>query len=96
MFAAEHIQYSQTNNFSKIVNDYLSQSPDLRPFYNVLPDLNGIKEVIRQRQSGKDIDRITLMQVLNDQYRSVSATDDVRSNIAALSESNSFTIVTAH
>jgi bacillithiol biosynthesis cysteine-adding enzyme BshC len=96
MFAAEHIQYSHTNSFSKIVNDYLSQSPDLRPFYNELPDLNGIKEVIRQRQLGKDIDRITLMQVLNDQYRSVSATDAVRVNIAALSESNSFTIVTAH
>src|SRR5689334_6080535 len=96
MFAAEHIPYIQTNSFSKIVIDYLGQSPDLRPFYNVLPDLHGIKEVISHREAQNNTDRTTLVQVLKDQYQSVQLSDTVRANIDALLSPNTFTVVTAH
>src|SRR3954469_21285078 len=96
MFAAEHIPYSQTNSFSRIVTDYLDQSPDLRPFYNVFPDLNGIKDVIRQKEAQNKTDRATIVQVLHDQYKTVTPVTSVQANIDALLDPKTFTIVTAH
>ncbi|MBO9684836.1 MAG: bacillithiol biosynthesis cysteine-adding enzyme BshC, partial [Flavisolibacter sp.] len=91
----EHLPYDQTNAFSKIALDYLSGSEDLRPFYSLPPTVKGIEETI-QRKKQQAVNRRKLVEVLQDQYQSVSATDEVKKNIESLLSENTFTVCTAH
>jgi hypothetical protein len=47
---ANYLPYESTGYFSKIVSDYLSQSPQLQPFYEHTPDLKGIQDAISIRK----------------------------------------------
>jgi bacillithiol biosynthesis cysteine-adding enzyme BshC len=95
MFLTEHLPYNQTNAFSKIALDYLSGSEDLRPFYSLSPTVKGIEETI-QRKKQQPVNRQKLVEVLQDQYQSVSSTDEVKKNIESLLSENTFTVCTAH
>ncbi len=89
------LPYKQTGYFSKIVTDYLDQSVNLRPFYLHLPNLEGIKNAIKARQSFVT-DRRLLVEVLKAQYASLLPSKEVNSNIELLLKDNCFTITTAH
>ena len=95
MFLTEHFPYNQTNAFSKIVVDYLSGSQNLRPFYSALPTVQGIKETIDRKKS-QAVNRKLLVDVLQQQYENVSATEAVQTNIELLLSENTFTVCTAH
>ncbi|MGZ3925003.1 MAG: bacillithiol biosynthesis protein BshC, partial [Flavisolibacter sp.] len=95
MFVSEHLSYSQTNSFSKIVSDYLNRSEDLKPFYSSPPDIEGVKETI-ERKKQQPVNRQMLVEVLNKQYESVRSSDAVKNNIQALSSGSTFTVCTAH
>ncbi|RYZ23835.1 MAG: bacillithiol biosynthesis BshC, partial [Chitinophagaceae bacterium] len=95
MFSAKQIPYNQTASFSKIVTDYLSGADTLRPFYNQSPNIDGIRAVLEKRKN-ITTNRSLLVDVLNEQYRSVEASDGVQQNIESLLHSNTFTICTAH
>ena len=95
MFAATHIPYNQTNSFSKIVTDYLSQAPSLRPFYDQLPSLEGLVQKLEERKANA-VDRATLVEVLKEQYMAITATSEVIKNIEQLAEPTTFTVCTAH
>lgn len=95
MFLTEHFPYNQTNAFSKIVADYLSGSENLKPFYSSLPTLKGIEETI-ERKKQQPVDRKMLVDVLKEQYRTVSTTDAVKKNMELLLSENTFTVCTAH
>ena len=95
MFLTEHLPYSQTNAFSKIALDYLSGSEDLRPFYASSPTVAGIKETIKRKKS-QPVNRKVLVDVLQDQYQSVQATEAVKKNLQLLLDENTFTVCTAH
>lgn len=89
------LSYESTGYFSSIVTDYLAGASALRPFYAHQPDLEGIKNAIASRQKF-DTPRHILVESLEEQYRSVTMNGLVRSNIAALANETTFTIVTAH
>lgn len=89
------LPYSNTGYFSKVVIDYLQQSPDLRPFYEHLPDMGGIKSAISNRQQFIQ-ERKLLVEGLQEQYKTVSAADKVQLNIQSLLQENTFTVTTAH
>lgn len=89
------LPYSNTGYFSKVVIDYLQQSPDLRPFYEHLPDMGGIKSAISNRQQFIQ-ERKLLVEGLQEQYKTVSAADNVQLNIQSLLQENTFTVTTAH
>ncbi|HEY6955424.1 MAG TPA: bacillithiol biosynthesis BshC, partial [Flavisolibacter sp.] len=95
MFVSEHLSYSQTNSFSKIVSDYLNRSEDLKPFYSSLPGIEGVKETI-ERKKRQPVNRKMLVEVLKKQYESVPLTDAARNNIESLLSDTTFTVCTAH
>ncbi|MGZ3840026.1 MAG: bacillithiol biosynthesis cysteine-adding enzyme BshC [Flavisolibacter sp.] len=95
MFAAQRISYQQTNAFTKIVLEYLHGSDQLQPFYAEAPTLEGIKATLRKKQA-QPVDRIKLVETLQQQYQSLEASGAVRSNIEKLLSEKTFTITTAH
>ncbi len=92
---AEFISYHQTNSFSKIVTDYLSQNNSLQNFYQHPLNLQGIQDAILARKVF-NTNRDLLVDQLEQQYLSVDVSDKVKHNIDALKSENTFTICTAH
>src|SRR5215211_4614894 len=95
MFAAQRILYNQTNTFTKIVLDYLKAKPELKPFYDEMPTVEGFKGVLRKKQL-QPVDRTLLTNVLQHQYQAVDVGEAVKKNIELLQSTNTFTITTAH
>lgn len=89
------LPYNSTGYFSKVVTDYLQQSPELRPFYEHLPDIEGIRAAIGQRQQFIQ-ERKLLVEGLQEQYKTVAPSDKVQLNIQSLLQDNTFTVTTAH
>lgn len=89
------LPYVATGYFSKIVTDYLQQSPSIRPFYQHEPTLQGIQEVIRHRQQLPQ-HRELLVAALKQQYAGLPTHEAVNRNIDLLANDNTFTITTAH
>ena len=92
---ANYLPYQHTGYFSKIVSDYLSQSPVLQPFYQHTPDLEGLKASIVARQSF-DTPRHLLVEVLEKQYEGMEVSKKLSANIQLLKDTQTFTITTAH
>jgi bacillithiol biosynthesis cysteine-adding enzyme BshC len=93
--STNYLSYESTGYFSKIVSDYLSQSPNLQPFYQHIPDLAGIKNAIAARKNF-NTPRKLLVDVLIDQYKGLSNTEKATAQISLLANENTFTVTTAH
>lgn len=89
------LAYAQTGHFSKIITDYIAQSPQLAPFYVHPVSLDGIRKAINERQFSA-VKRALLKAELEKQYASIQTTDLVKNNINLLSGDSTFTITTAH
>ncbi|NCT95326.1 MAG: bacillithiol biosynthesis cysteine-adding enzyme BshC [Chitinophagaceae bacterium] len=89
------LPYERTGYFSRIVTDYLQRSANLQNFYLHQPDLAGIRNAITARQAFPT-PRPVLVAALQEQYAGLSMTDQVQDNIRALSDEQTFTVVTAH
>ena len=87
--------YRQVNAFSNIVLDYIDRADTLQPFYSFSPSLAGIQQQIEQRKNYVT-DRSTLVNVLNEQYKTISSNKKVLNNINKLAEEDCFTVTTAH
>jgi bacillithiol biosynthesis cysteine-adding enzyme BshC len=92
---ANYLPYESTGYFSKIVSDYLSQSPLLQPFYQHHPTLDGLKDAIAARKKF-NTPRALLVEVLTQQYSGITISDKVKQNISLLADENTFTVTTAH
>ena len=93
--AANYLSYESTGYFSKIVSDYLSQSPKLQPFYRHAPNLAGIKDAITARRAFAT-PRKLLVEVLTEQYNGLPLAKKVKQHIASLASDTTFTVTTAH
>ena len=93
--STNYLSYESTGYFSRIVSDYIAQSPNLQPFYQHSPDLAGIKKAIAARKTF-DTPRKLLVAVLKDQYKGLNNTDKVVAQIDLLEKENTFTVTTAH
>jgi bacillithiol synthase len=89
------LSYDSTGYFSKIVSDYLSGADTLRPFYQHLPNIDGIKDAIVARKQFAT-PRTVLVDQLNKQYQGLALSAKTQNNIASLLAENTFTITTAH
>lgn len=94
-FQSQYLPYSQTGKFSKIVLDYIEQAPELKEFYEHPVNLEGIKSAISQRK-GFNTNRQLLVEQFKIQYQDLNDSDEVKANIHALLNENTFTICTAH
>ena len=94
-FQSTYLPYSETNSFTKIVLDYVKGANELKEFYSHSVSLEGIKASIAQRKN-IDTNRQLLVEQLHAQYENINSTDLVKANINKLSQTNTFTICTAH
>ena len=92
---AVRLAFSDTGYFSKIVNDYMLEKEDLKPFYANYASSEGIAHAIKARKQFSQ-ERTLLVEQLKLQYAGIELTKEVESNINKLSSENSFTITTAH
>ena len=90
-----HLPYGDTGYFSPIVIDYINGADKLKPFFCHPVSLEGISNAIHERKKSP-VNRILLVSELTKQYAGISITENVRDNISALSEENTFTVCTAH
>lgn len=91
----QRLHYRQTGAFSKLVLDYLDDSPELRAFYTHRPDMDGIKKATADRK-GFSTNRKVLVDYLKKQYEAVPVSDEVKKNLELLLKENTFTVTTAH
>ncbi|OYY18445.1 MAG: bacillithiol biosynthesis cysteine-adding enzyme BshC, partial [Sphingobacteriia bacterium 35-40-8] len=89
------LSYHSTGYFSKIVSDYLSGADTLRPFYQHLPNLDGIKDAITARKQFAT-PRTQLVEQLKEQYAGLALSTKTSQHLEALLADNTFTITTAH
>ena len=89
------ISYKDTELFSKLIIDYLSENEKLSSFVNHFPSLQNFeKQIEEQKKSRKN--RTLLVDVLRNQYSNLSLSDKVENNIDLLKSENTFTITTGH
>ncbi len=92
---ANYLPYESTGYFSRIVTDYLSQSPGLQPFYLHSPNIAGISSAISARKQFAT-PRKLLVDVLEKQYDGIEVSQKTKANIRSLADENTFTVTTAH
>ena len=74
---------------------YTNELAALRPFYKYPVSIEAFEQVIADK-SKANINRNTLVTVLQEQYADLDMTDKVNQNIQALVNQNTFTLITAH
>jgi len=91
------ISYPETNYFTPLILDYLSEKKELREFYNRLPNIENFEAQIDEKKKSYDHSiRKDLIEVLNDQYSKLEISESTRVNIDTLESENTFTVVTGH
>ncbi|MCF6307952.1 MAG: bacillithiol biosynthesis cysteine-adding enzyme BshC [Flavobacteriaceae bacterium] len=100
------IPYTETNYFSKLVGDYLAEKPELQSFYHRFPKLENFEGQLEEKQKSlrSDINRnrsatntrLTLVNVLNNQYQNLAVSEATQNNINSLTKETTFTITTGH
>ncbi len=95
--SVHRISLDQTKVVNDIVWDYLNEEKKLAPFYKFPPRFESFSDAIPEIASSFDEERRkVLVEVLNEQYRSVSAAKEVEENITALKKDTTFTVTTGH
>jgi bacillithiol biosynthesis cysteine-adding enzyme BshC len=93
--STQYLPYESTGFFSKIVQDYLQQEENIRPFYLHEVNLTGVRTAIDARDR-HPVNRAVLVKQLNNQYKDIPTSALVQHNIEALLLPNTYTITTAH
>lgn len=94
------VTFAETQQFSSLIDKYLSGDPGLKPFYNFLPEISSFKEIIEERHKVA-LNRKLLAASLISQYGSIfentdEATQKVQASISSLEDANTFTVTTGH
>ncbi|MBC7422336.1 MAG: bacillithiol biosynthesis BshC, partial [Ferruginibacter sp.] len=92
---AQFIAYSKTGYISKMVTDYIGNEETLQPFFAHPVSIEGIKAAIQNRKS-YFTDRALLVEILKKEYQNIELTTKQKTHLAQLSDTNTFTICTAH
>lgn len=93
----ECISYRKTGFFANLINDYLDDSKQLRPFYNRFPKVASFGPQIEEKKTSfPDHHRQVLHEVLVSQYEGFQISTSTAENITALKQSSAYTVVTGH
>ena len=91
------IPYRDTNNFSKLICDYLDEASQLGDFYNRFPKIENFEAQISEKQQHYSSEnRQVLVNSLKAQYENVDTSALTESHIQLLLKENTFTITTGH
>ena len=92
-----HIPFQKTGFFSKTMSDYLEKKESIQQFYHNFPDLAGFAKQIDEKKSSFPSDsRTVLVDVLQELYKNVDASESTLENIKSLQSQDTFTITTGH
>jgi bacillithiol biosynthesis cysteine-adding enzyme BshC len=91
----EKLPLTETQQFDPVFLDYLAGESKLKPFYHRPPHLESFAEQLAEKQLSAE-QRATLVEVLQQQYRSLETTSAVSENIKALADEKTFTVTTGH
>ncbi len=94
------VAFAETNQFSSLIDDYLSGKPALKPFYNFSSEIDAYEKVIESRRNFS-CNRKQLAESLLSQYEFLNGNTDegslrVLSSIGLLENENTFTVTTGH
>ena len=81
--------------FSSIFLDYIFKKESLKDFYLHQAQIESFEEVLNIKRFSSET-RLILQNVLQDQYQGLEISAKVSENIQLLSQSNTFTVTTAH
>ncbi|WP_300434533.1 bacillithiol biosynthesis cysteine-adding enzyme BshC [Christiangramia sp.] len=91
------ISYPETNYFTPLILDYLSEKKELREFYNRFPKIENFGDHIAEKKKSYDHSiRKDLLDVLQHQYSKLAVSEKTKNNIESLASENTFTVVTGH
>ena len=90
-----YLNYAETGFFSRLVTDYLSNKPEIKPFYGYAPTAEGLSAAIDERNK-YPVNRGVLVSALKRQYQDLTAFPAATGNIERLLGENTFTVCTAH
>eukprot|EP01041_Mallomonas_annulata_P032401 gene32401-54876_t len=93
--STQYLPYEKTGYFSKIVQDYLQQHENLKPFYLHDTNINGVQAAMNVRDL-HPVNRKVLVEELAEQYQGIAITTQVQQHIQDLLLPNAYTITTAH
>jgi bacillithiol synthase len=94
-YSCSHLPYQSTGYFSNLVTHYLQQTQQLQQFYQHSPNIDGIKNAIKNKALQK-INRPILVQYFNEVYNTQNSSIQQKQHIELLKQENCFTITTAH
>lgn len=92
---ATNLSFQQTNLFSNLILDYVSQQDMVREFYHYSPTYDVIEKIIEDKKQ-ESIDRDLLKETVQRQYEGFTISPMLLDNIRSLQSENTFCIVTAH
>ena len=92
----EKISFAETQRFSRIFLDYVSQKEELKQFYGYYPYKENFRKQIDLKSKFSKNNRIILEKVLLSQYSGVKTSANVQHNIRSLTNENTFTVTTGH
>lgn len=96
MLTAEFVSFEKSKALNRLLNDYLQQKPELRPYYEEYPSVEGFKNLL-QKNPYQNFDRAHLVSTLTQQAQSVNnTTNESLSQIQALAATNTYTLTTGH
>ena len=92
---AVHLPLQATGAYTPITLDYVAGHPQLQPFYQHAPSLEGIQQAIAMRQA-YPTNRALLVHALQRQYENLALHPSQQQHLQALLQPDTFTITTAH
>ncbi len=93
-FTKTALSLSETNQFPKMIVDYISGNEKLRPFYTYVPSVDSFKQAIEDKNK-ELINRELLVKVISQQYikTGISGRQEL---INSLLNKNTYTVCTGH
>ena len=91
----EKIEYSKVSAISFKDLSYINREAFLKDFYQYTPDLESLAKAIEDRKK-YPVDRSLLVEVLQENYAQIEASEIQKQNIEALNSDTAYTIITAH
>jgi bacillithiol biosynthesis cysteine-adding enzyme BshC len=90
------IALTDTHSFSSFFLDYITQKDSLKKYYHRFPSIENFAAQIEERKGFPVSHRVTLQEVLKQQYQELKKSSLVDTNLQLLSDQKTFTVTTGH
>jgi bacillithiol biosynthesis cysteine-adding enzyme BshC len=94
---ADCLPFRSTGFFTDLISDYIEEKKDLKPFYNRFPSIDNFEAQIEEKSKSYNQDnRKGLIEVLTNQYKLLSTSQETQQHIDLLLEHTTYTVTTGH